>query len=84
MSNDPKTNRDAGSGKYVSQDYADQHKQTTVSETAGSAHIWKLLERLSTQGGAIVREDDLSAEDLAAAKADGRHWGGFVYVPIEE
>ena len=45
---------------------------------------WELMTRLSTEGGAIVREEDLSAEDLEKAKAEGRHWGGFVYEPIEE
>jgi hypothetical protein len=88
MSNNPKTNRDAGSGKYVSQDYADQHKDTTVSETEAKKSTAEAFLKKLDGGGAIVSSKDLSEEDLAAVPAemfyvdsDGR---GYVYVPIEE
>lgn len=77
--------RDAESGRYVSDEYAKEHPSTTVSESAKKPEIWHLLKMLSTDGGAIVRSSDVSAEDdLEQAKTDGRYWGDFVYVPIEE
>jgi hypothetical protein len=82
--NNPKRHRDAGSGHYVTEDYAEANPDTTVSETSKQPDVWKLLTKLSQNGGAIVREQDLSAEDLEKAKAEQRHWGGFVYEPIEE
>lgn len=77
--------RDAGTGRYVSDEFADQHPETTVSEEVKpQPHIWRMLTMLSTGGGAIVREQDLTADEIETAKAEGRHWGGFVYVPIQE
>jgi hypothetical protein len=85
MNNNNPKHRDAGSGQYVSEEYAEANPATTVSESVGEQpHIWKLLGKLSQDGGAIVREQDLSEEDLAAAKSEGRHWGGFVYEPIDD
>lgn len=39
-------------------------------------------------GGAIVSSNDLSAEDISKARADGRLWVdrfayGYVYLPLE-
>jgi hypothetical protein len=85
MSNNPKKNRDAGSGKYVSQDYADQHKDTTVSETGRHGpDVSKLLDMLVENGGAIVRVFDLDDNDIEEAKQAGRISGEFAYQPIEE
>ena len=79
MSN--KHNRDAGSGKYVSQQFADEHKGETVSETAPD--ISRLLSKLTKGGGAIVSVADLGDDDIAQARKEGRISGAFVYVPIE-
>jgi hypothetical protein len=85
MSNNPKKNRDAGSGKYVSQDYADQHKDTTVSETGRhDPDVSKLLDVLLENGGAIVRVVDLDDNDIEEANRYGRVAGEFAYQPIEE
>jgi hypothetical protein len=84
-SNSPTRNRDAGSGEFVTEEYAEAHPDTTVHEKVEERpHVWALLSKLSTTGGAIVREQDLSPEDLEQAKSEGRHWGGFVYEPIDE
>ena len=85
MSNNPKKYRDARTGEYVTEEFALENPATTVSE-----RIWQqgklagLLERLEKDGGAIVRAEDLCPDEIEEAQADGRSWGNFVFVPIEE
>ena len=83
MSNNPKRYRDAETGEYVSATFAAANPKTTVMETEKNRDRWTILNRLYKQGGAIVRAADLSAEEVEQARADGRCFGTFVYLPIE-
>jgi hypothetical protein len=88
-SNPNKKHRDAGSGKYVSEEFADANPTTTVSESTGgqpycSDELKELLMRLQIHGGAILRSEDLSSADIEKAISDGQYAMGFVYVNIEE
>lgn len=81
MSKTAQKYRDAVSGEFVSKAHADANPGTTIGESKSTGGIWKLVSRLDQEGGWIVRAADLSKEDVAAAKADGRFWGGLVYEP---
>lgn len=83
-----KRHRKAGDGEIVSQDYAEANPLTTVSETIKPQLAEKFLKRLAKTGGAIVSSNDLSAEDIAEARAGERMFVdddgfGYIYQPID-
>jgi hypothetical protein len=82
-------NRDAGSGQYVTEEFAKENPSTTVSEKTDSSKLAEaFLKRLSKEGGAIVSSNDVTTDGITFARAEGRFYAdennfGYVWIPIK-
>jgi len=85
--NSPKRHRDAGTGEFVSDEYASEHPDTTVSERPAAANeAEKFLKRVSKDGGVIVSSNDVTTDGITLARAEGRFFvdeNNFGYVWID-